>query len=1143
MDENLRHSGIDIIDDIPWGTHFCQFYENKEDLIDILVPYFKTGLENNEFCMWVTSQPLEVEDAKEALRKAVPDIDVYLEKGQLEIISYYHWYVKDGVFDSDRVLNGWVEKLNKALANGYDGLRLTGNTFWLEKEDWNDFVDYEKKVDSIIGNYQMIALCTYNLDSCNATEIIDAAINHQFALIKKKGKWEQMESSKRKETEQAATLQSSCLQESQAKLETALVSMTDAVFISDTQGNFTNFNDAFATFHKFKNKDECSKIFAEYPDILDVFMADGTSAPVDMWAVHRALRGETGTDVAYTLRRKDTGETWIGSYSFAPIYDKDSAIVGSIVIARDITEQKRTDYEREMMVEFLQLVNNSEGTIDMVHSAINFFHEHSGFEAVGVRLKDGEDYPYFETRGFSNEFVIMENSLCVKDATGQVICDSGGYPIHECMCGNVICGRFDSSKPFFTARGSFCTNCTTELLATTTDADRPASTRNRCNGEGYESVALIALRVGDEKLGLLQLNDRRKGRFTPKIILMWERLADYLAVALAKLQAEESLRIAHENLQLQSEELQIQSEEIQSQNEELHVQSEELRETYKTLQESEERFRTMANTIPQLIWIAKSDGFRYWYNERWYSYTGTTPEQMEGFGWQSVHDPVMLPTVLTQLKASLATGQMFDMEIHLRGADGIFRPFLTRILPLKDAAGNILHWFGTNTDITDFKRAEQVLLESEACLRITEHVEAERRLLLNMLETLPIMICLLTSDYHVAFVNRNYREHFGDSVGRYCYEYRFGFTNQCEFCESYKVLATGKPHHWEYNGMDGRVIDTYDFPFTDVDGSSMILKMGIDITEHIKAEEKIRNLANIVESSEDAIITKSLDGIITSWNQGAENIYGYLAEEVSGKNVSILEPDDLKGETKQLIEMIKQGKTIKHYETLRLKKDGTIINTSVTTSPILDMFGDIVALSTIARDITEHRRAEEQIRLSNIYNRSLIEASLDPLVTIGYDGKIIDVNESTEQVTGYSRDELIGTDFINYFTEPEKAKKGYKEVFQKGVVLDYELEIQHKNGHITPVLYNASVYKNEFGKVIGVFAAARDITERKRIEMELESIARLPMENPNPVIRLNQGHIITYSNSAAQMLLTDWGCVTSQEVPTTITDLAVTALE
>jgi hypothetical protein len=184
MDKNTRNSGIDIIGDVPWGTHFCQFYQTREDLMDILVPYFKVGLENNEFCMWVTSQPLEVEEAKEALRRVFPDIDVYLEKGQIEIIPYTHWYVKEGVFDSARMLNGWVEKLNQALANGYDGLRLTGNTFWLEKEDWNDFVDYEEEVDRVLGNYRMISLCTYSLDRCNAMEIIDVVTNHQFALIK-----------------------------------------------------------------------------------------------------------------------------------------------------------------------------------------------------------------------------------------------------------------------------------------------------------------------------------------------------------------------------------------------------------------------------------------------------------------------------------------------------------------------------------------------------------------------------------------------------------------------------------------------------------------------------------------------------------------------------------------------------------------------------------------------------------------------------------------------------------------------------------------------------------------------------------------------------------------------------------------------
>jgi len=133
------------------------------------------------------------------------------------------------------------------------------------------------------------------------------------------------------------------LQEWRAKLEAAMASMTDAVFISDVQGRFIDFNDAFATFHKFGNKDECAKTFAEYPDILDVFMPDGTLAPLDMWAVPRALRGETVTNAEYTLRRKDTGESWVGSYSFGPIRDEDGAIVGSVVIGRDITDRKRAE--------------------------------------------------------------------------------------------------------------------------------------------------------------------------------------------------------------------------------------------------------------------------------------------------------------------------------------------------------------------------------------------------------------------------------------------------------------------------------------------------------------------------------------------------------------------------------------------------------------------------------------------------------------------------------------------------------------------------------------------------------------------------------------------------------------------------------
>ncbi|GAM10261.1 blue-light-activated protein [Geobacter sp. OR-1] len=137
------------------------------------------------------------------------------------------------------------------------------------------------------------------------------------------------------------------------------------------------------------------------------------------------------------------------------------------------------------------------------------------------------------------------------------------------------------------------------------------------------------------------------------------------------------------------------------------------------------------------------------------------------------------------------------------------------------------------------------------------------------------------------------------------------------------------------------------------------------------------------------------------------------------------------------------------------------------------------------RQEQERRSAEEALRFSNNYNRSLIEASIDPLVTIAPDGKITDVNTATEKITGYSRDELIGDDFSEHFTEPEKAREGYQLVFSKGEVRDYPLQIHHRDGHDTSVLYNASVFRDEYGELKGVFAAARDITEHKVLESQL----------------------------------------------------------
>lgn len=195
MEKNVRHTGIESVGDVPWGTHFCQFYDTKKDLADLLVPYFKSGLQNNEVCIWITSYPLKSSEAKKLLGASVKNLDGYIKRGQLEILDYTEWYTKGGVFDSQRVLNGWVDKLDRALDKGFDGLRLTGNTFWLEKSDWPGFIDYEEAIEHTISDYKMLALCTYSLERCNADEVIDVVGNHQFALIRRDGRWVKIETS------------------------------------------------------------------------------------------------------------------------------------------------------------------------------------------------------------------------------------------------------------------------------------------------------------------------------------------------------------------------------------------------------------------------------------------------------------------------------------------------------------------------------------------------------------------------------------------------------------------------------------------------------------------------------------------------------------------------------------------------------------------------------------------------------------------------------------------------------------------------------------------------------------------------------------------------------------------------------------
>src|SRR5437588_735338 len=223
MATELRKTGISVVGDMPWGTHFCHFYETKEDLLDILIPYFKAGLEDNEFCIWVVSDPLGEEEARSALREVIPEADQYLSAGHIEIVPHTNfptshqqtspagrieivphteWYLKGGAIVAKQGIDGWNQKLAASLAEGFAGLRGNGNEAWLTEENRNDFIQYEKTLDEKLADQRMIVLCSYPLSSSSAAQVFDVVNAHQVAVIRRRGNWEVIETPELKRAKQ-----------------------------------------------------------------------------------------------------------------------------------------------------------------------------------------------------------------------------------------------------------------------------------------------------------------------------------------------------------------------------------------------------------------------------------------------------------------------------------------------------------------------------------------------------------------------------------------------------------------------------------------------------------------------------------------------------------------------------------------------------------------------------------------------------------------------------------------------------------------------------------------------------------------------------------------------------------------------------
>ncbi len=334
-------TGIAPVGSVPWGTHFCHLYQTREDILEVLVPYFKTGLSENNLCVWITCSPLSVPEAEAALARAIPDLPSYLRTGQMQVLDYEAWYLKDASFDMNRVLDAWKRKLSEAVAHGYSGMRNAGNMSWITRDMWANHVEYESIINRYLGKGKFVGICSYDLASCGPSELADVISNHQFAVVKRAGAWTTVENGIYRQTEEKMQREAEI---AQRDWQRTFDSMTDALAILDLNHNIVRVNKTMGqlldTVPEQLVGKKCFKVM------------HGLDGPLDRCPKPKCLDSLSSNEMEYQEPRLNNH--WL-RVRVDPIFSADGELVGVLHNVRDITEKKAVDQLKE---EFLNMVSH-----------------------------------------------------------------------------------------------------------------------------------------------------------------------------------------------------------------------------------------------------------------------------------------------------------------------------------------------------------------------------------------------------------------------------------------------------------------------------------------------------------------------------------------------------------------------------------------------------------------------------------------------------------------------------------------------------------------------------------------------------------------------------------------------------------------
>jgi len=1110
MKKQLRNTGIKVIGDVSWGTHLCQFYQTKKDLLDILVPYFRTGLEDNEYCMWVTSEPLNQKEAFEAMETGLANFDHYLKKGQIEIIHYTEWYLKGGKFDSQRVLNGWLEKLDQALARGYDGLRLTGDTFWLEKEYQEKFVDYEKEISDVIGKNQIIAFCTFPLDKCGPNEIIDVVENHQFAIVRRKGKWEIIGGEK-------------ALREREERFRAVANYTYDWENWIGTDGKPLWVNPAVQRITGY-SVDECLAM----PDF-PLPLIDEDDREMVAQKIRGAIQGTSENDFEFQVRHKAGHPVWVAA-SWQPIYDSRGASLGHRSSLRDINERKRAEEELKKYKTIVSSTPDGIALLDecyryrIVNDAYERFAGVKREQLIGLtvaeylgedvfqqhvkpnfdRCLQGEtityqdwfDYPglgrrcvtvtYFPYRDMYNRIVgVVANTIDIterKQAEEELLLHRNHLEElvkqrteELVLLNHLVYGSLESGDV-----GVFWNDFREEDTYYSLDNAQKMLGRTPAKDRSYRISKWLQLLI-DTKTAFPEyadVIDKALEQFSGAISNKYKNYRATYPILMPDgsvkwfdTRAEVPLRDEQGKALLMTG---------------TFIDITQRKCAEEALRESEERFRVIASSTPDQLLVQD--------RELRYSFVMNPPLDLTEKDMIGKTDYDFLSKEnadkLTKIKKQvIETGKPVHLETPLFSMKGKEQFFDGSYVPKFNAEGRIDGLIGYFRNVTERKQAEEVL-------RRYEMLSGHSR---------DIILFMRRDNGRILEANAAATNTYG-----YSRDELLTLTIQDLRAPDTQALTSDQMAEADARGILFETVhrrkDGSTFPVevssrgATTGATRTLISLVRNITRRKEAEQALRQsekrYRSYIEVTEQLGWTTNADGEVVEDIPSWKKVTGQSEEEVKGWGwLKALHPDDLEHTAGVWRNALT---TKKNYEAeYRIRRyDGVYRHFLDRGVPVFKDDGSIQEWVGTCIDITERKKAEEVLRQSEERFRFLVQQVKDySIVYLNTEGRIVSWNEGAERIHGYRAEEAAGKHFSIFYPK-EAIERGDPRRMLEITRVEGQFKEEgwrvRKDGSRFWADVVLTALHDEIGALKGFTMMTRDITERKNIEEAINY--RLAME-------------------------------------------------